>query len=191
MEELKKRSQQAAESILGNERLTSDLTDEPAKALLDLGVAMAEHVAQSTAGLDATAAEDAMYPRLRATRRLMQKVNKWLGGGLADDTQASEALLDEVIAQAKIIYGEYFAPPTTEERIAFIEQCQALDDQHTQIISKLRTLIEPHMALLSQSGEEDEEAKHIKEDKAEEERSRALFRPQDLWHFKKDKEGKR
>jgi len=48
MDELTRRAQDLAESILENESLTADLDDAAAKVLIDWGVACAEIIAHST-----------------------------------------------------------------------------------------------------------------------------------------------
>ncbi len=73
-----KRVNQAVERILENERLTADLDDEVAEALVEWGVAWAEMIARSSAGLDDLAAEEVTSPKERALRRLMRRVNKWV-----------------------------------------------------------------------------------------------------------------
>ena len=102
MDELTQRVNRAAEGILENESLTADLDDAPAQALLDWGVACARMIAESTAGLGEVEAEKAMSPRLRATRRLMRLVSKWVAG------RHQSGLLIEVLEQAAIIYGKDF-----------------------------------------------------------------------------------
>lgn len=71
------RAVRAAESILGNETLTNDLDDEAASVLLDWALAWAERVAHSTSRLDDEAAQEAMYPRLKAIRKMMRSINRW------------------------------------------------------------------------------------------------------------------
>jgi hypothetical protein len=142
MNDLEQRKRRVAEGILENERLTADLDDTAAEALLDWGIACAKLVAQSTADLDDSQAEEAMYPRLRATRRLMRLVNKWITNWLEPDAEGNTGLLGEIIEQAAIIYGETFNPPQDDRRVAFEEQSLELADRPPQLIMKLRTLVE-------------------------------------------------
>jgi len=72
MDQLNKRIDRAAESILENEALSSELDDAAAKVLLQWGVARATTIATETAGLDEQAAEGVMYPRQKALRRLLR-----------------------------------------------------------------------------------------------------------------------
>jgi hypothetical protein len=142
MNELVQRVTRVAESILENERLTADLDDAAAKVLLDWGVACAEMIAQSTAGLNNLEAEEVMYPRLRATRRLMRSVNKWIAKQLEMDDEGSATLLAKIIKQAAIIYGESFMPPDNDRRNAFLRQQAEVTDNPPQIIANLRELLE-------------------------------------------------
>lgn len=130
----------AAESILENEALTADLDDAAAQALLDWGVACAEAIAWSTAGVDGPQVEALMAPRLQATRQLMRLVNRWLAGRQTMDAQANAALLDELIKHAAVIYGADYTPPDADQRRAFL--AQHLIDPPLEMISHLRRLVE-------------------------------------------------
>jgi hypothetical protein len=142
MAEFTRRVARAAETILENERLTADLDDAAAKVLLEWGVACAERIAQGTAGLDDAEAERVMSPRLRATRRLMRSVNRWIASRWEMDAESSAAVLTQIIDQAAIIYGEEFEPPVQEQRDAFVKQIPALVDRPAQLIADLRALVE-------------------------------------------------
>lgn len=142
MDELTRRINRAAESILENERLTADLDDAAAKVLLDWGVTCAIMVAQSTAGLNDLEAEKVMSPRFRAVRRLMRSVNKWIAKRREMDAEGSATLLTKIIEQAAIIYGEDFTPPDDNQRNALLRQYVELTDNPSQIIATLRELLE-------------------------------------------------
>lgn len=142
MNELTRRVNRVAESILENERLTADLDDAAAKVLLDWGVACAERIAQSTTGLNDPEAEEVMSPRLRATRRLMRSVNRWIANRREMDAEGSATLLTKIIEQAAIIYDEDFTPPNHDRRDAFLRQSLDLIDDPPQLIVNLRRLIE-------------------------------------------------
>jgi hypothetical protein len=97
MESIQKRIQRAAESILENEALTSDLDDEAAQELLDWGIACAEKIVNETADLDDEAAEEAMYQPMRSLRKMLRAANKWAADPQAGDLkritkQAAKAL---------------------------------------------------------------------------------------------------
>lgn len=139
MDELARRVDRAAESILENESLTANLDDASAKALLDWGVACAEMIAQSSAGLDDSEAEGAMSPRLRATRRLMRSVNEWLANRQRVDAKDNAMRLDKIIEQASIIYGESFPLPDSGRRDAFLARFKFNDP--LQMIADLRQFL--------------------------------------------------
>jgi hypothetical protein len=142
MDELAQRVKRAAESILENERLTAELEDAAAQALLDWGVACAETIGQSTAGLDSGAVEEAMSQRLRATRRLMRRVSKWVANRRAMDAERSAALLTQIIEQAEIIYGAAFSTPSPDQRNVLMRLPFVFADEPEQMITDLRQLLE-------------------------------------------------
>lgn len=140
VDELTQRVNRVVESILENERLTADLDDEAAKALLDWGITCAEMIVHSTAGLNDSEAEEVMSPRLRATRRLMRRVNKWVANRPEMDAEANAVSLTGIIEQAAIIYGEDFMPPNDDQRDAFLRQ--HLAGPSLPMIVNLRKLVE-------------------------------------------------
>jgi hypothetical protein len=138
--ELDRRRQRAAESILDNESLTSNLNDDAARLLIDWGLFCAEQIVLSTAGMADAEAEDATYPRLRATRRLMRFVNRWIRQRLNMMPDESTTLLGRIVQQAEIIYGQSFVPPKPERQRAFA--VMVFGDEPADIIQNLRDFIE-------------------------------------------------
>ena len=134
------RTAAAAESIMENERLTTDLDDDADKVLVDWGIVCAKRVVQQTTGMDDAEAEEAAYPSLRATRRLMRTINNWIKKGQAIEPEERVASLDKVIENATIIYGEDLTPPTSERRNTFLGQ--HLADTPPQLIASLRAFVE-------------------------------------------------
>jgi hypothetical protein len=135
MDDLKRRTQRAAERILENESLTADLDDDAAQVLLDWGVRCAEQIARDTVGLSGDLVEEAMYPRLRALRRLMRAVNRW-----AIKRQPMDAeTLAKMLEQAAIIYYGY-VPPDSIPQEAFRQQ--SLANSTPETITRLRAFIE-------------------------------------------------
>ena len=131
-----------AESLLENESLTSNLDDTAANALLDWGIACANLIAQEHSELAPIDAEVAMYPQLRATRRLMRLVNRWVPQRLEMDSADNASLLTRIIEQAAIIYGEDFVPPTAGREEALLTQ--NLSKTAPQFITELRQFVEYH-----------------------------------------------
>ncbi len=142
MDEVTKRINRVAESILENERLTSDLDDASAKVLLTWVLACGKTIAQDTAGLDDDAAEKAMYPRLKAMRRMMRSINKWIIKLPDADHESSLNLLAKIIDRAAGIYGQDFTPPTLEKQNTFLQEQAEYTGNSPQLIENLRNLIE-------------------------------------------------
>jgi hypothetical protein len=113
VDELQVRSERAAESILENERLTADLDDAAAGALLEWALACSEMIVSETAGMPDGQAEEVMAPRLKATRRMMRNVNRLVGAGPPDEA-VSKDRLGKIAAQAQIVYGREIVPPDAE-----------------------------------------------------------------------------
>ena len=140
MSTLAQRINRAAESILENESLTSNLDDTAAQALISWGVTCARMVARSTAGLDDAEAEDATSQRLRATRRLMRGVNRWIPKRLYKDAESNAVSLAEILDQAAVVYGADFTAPDSRWQQIFMDR--NLDASPTQLIANLRASIE-------------------------------------------------
>jgi hypothetical protein len=117
--------------------------------------------------MDDEAAEEAMYPRLRATRHLMRQVRRW-GTNLetaetdaprpsipqrfmnllgrqkpSQEFKAAEELWSGVVAQAAIIYGQGYNAPGSDQRQTFLKQYPEMRAQPVQLIASLRKLVEP------------------------------------------------
>jgi hypothetical protein len=132
-----------AESLLDNERLTADLDDSAAKELLDWGLSVARQIAQGTADVDDDEqAEQAMYPRLRATRRLMRAVNLWIANQREGDAEGRDQAFNSILEQASVIYGRAFTPPSEEQRATFTSAQSEFIDNPPQMIANLRRFFE-------------------------------------------------
>jgi hypothetical protein len=137
------RVKRVAESLLDNERLTSDLDDSAAKELLDWGLSIARQIAQGTADVDDDEqAEQAMYPRLRATRRMMRAVNLWIVNQREGDIEGRDQAFDNILEQASVIYGRPFEAIAEAPRaVSFGTQPESAGDP-PQMIAQLRQLFE-------------------------------------------------
>jgi hypothetical protein len=109
---LRLRSERAAESILENERLTADLDDAAAGALLEWALACSEMIVSDTATMPDGQAEEVMAPRMKALRRMMRSVNRLVAARPADE---SEERLDKIAAQAGIVYGREIGSLSVEQ----------------------------------------------------------------------------
>ena len=141
-EELARQTRQAVESILENERLTADLDDAAAQALLEWGVACAKRIAQSSVGRTAFGSEETMSLRLRATRRMMRQVNRWIAEGEPLEAARSAALLSQISEQAAVAYGASFASPDRHRKEAFLRLHAELAEDPVLLIATLRALFE-------------------------------------------------
>ena len=103
---IEQRLQREMDTLYGNEGLTGDMDDSSAKLLLDWAEAQVRQVVGSTADMEDAAADEVMYPRLKAVRRIARYVNQALiGQGDPYD------LAEKLVAQARILYGEAFKAP--------------------------------------------------------------------------------
>jgi hypothetical protein len=116
--DIEKRRKQAVSSILENEQLTADLDDATADFLLQWGMALTENIVLASQDLDDEQAEEAMYAPMKAVRKMMRAVNKWINSG-------DSKYLDVILKQARIIYGETAVLPPIES-LSHIETIPAL-----------------------------------------------------------------
>lgn len=134
-----RRMNSAVGTILDNEALTDNLDDAAAKVLLDWGVACAEMIVHSTAGLSDNEFNNEAEPRLRATRRLMRQINRWVPTRPRMSYEENAEKLDEIVEKAAVVYGEGYVPPDDSQRVAFLKQY--LDAAPREMIEELRILI--------------------------------------------------
>jgi len=149
MEVIEFRVQQAAENILENERLTAGLDDDSAQVLNDWGLAWAVSIAASSDGLDDAAAYETMAPRLKATRRLMRYVNKWLRKRAMMDPAEERAHLNKVFELAIAAHGAGPGPDasTLAQQPAFpLDEASGLIGDPPQLIAALHQLVEATLA---------------------------------------------
>ena len=142
--DLERRAARAVESLLDNEGLTGDLDDRAASPLLNWGTGCARRVAYSTAGLNDAEAEVAMEPRLRALRRWMRSVGKWMVGQPGPEAESEMVALATIIEQSALVYGEGFTAPDQERRQTFLSRLSATRPGPLEFIAALRELLEGH-----------------------------------------------
>ena len=139
---LENRVTRAVESILENETLTADLEDQAARVLLDWGVGWAKTIALGTAGLDDMVAGDAMSQRLRAVRRLMRAINKWIGTQQGDDVERSTSLISRILEQSAILYGQDVASVDTGQLDVFLGLRQEFAGDQLGMVAAVRRTVE-------------------------------------------------
>lgn len=137
------RVQLAAESILGNENLTADLDDPAADALIQWGVNWAAVSARETAEMDEEQSANYLYPRLKATRRLLRYVNNWLQ--LEDgDSEEVAGQLAAIYRQAQVARGLVAddSEINLEEETAFLNRAAAVTGEDQERVQALRFILE-------------------------------------------------
>ncbi len=137
----------AVESLLENESLTSELDDDAAKALNDWGIDCVKQLAPSIASANSIEMEKIMSSQLRAIRRLMRSVNKWIGNWQETDTEGHTRRLSKVLEQAEIVYGKSFAQPTNDKQGDFLQHLDGMDDPAQMIADLRRFLADPSSSL--------------------------------------------
>lgn len=100
-----------AESILENEALTGDLDDMAAKPLLHWATACAQRIGDTALAIDEAEFEAETYPRMRALRKMMKTINRWLADPKAVAPEDAAQRLDNIIAAAETVYGPQFRRP--------------------------------------------------------------------------------
>lgn len=134
------RINQAVESLLDDETLTSELDDVAADTLIEWGSALAKQIILQTSGMDERAAETFILPRLGNARRLMRQVNHWISN-LEEKINSPDtaSALEEILYLAGLIYPN-FQPPSREKQQAFLRE--SFSNNHSELIIKLRSLVE-------------------------------------------------
>lgn len=140
-EMIQQRMRRVSESFLDNESLTDELDDSAAKELLDWGLDLGSRIAQGTANVENDdQADQAMYPRLRATRRLMRSVNRWVLSQQRGDMACSSEAFDQIVEQVRVIYGQAFEPPSEEQKTRFLQAQSEFVGSPLELIANLRQL---------------------------------------------------
>ncbi len=130
---LNRRINRAIVSLSGNEALLEGLETEPAQALLDWGITCAKNILSETLDMDNAAADAYSHPRMRALRQMLRQVNLMTTARFSPDLVPAAVFLDQALAQAAVVYGAAFRPPTAEERINFLDR--ALTSQQEFILA--------------------------------------------------------
>jgi hypothetical protein len=155
LNKLEHRARRAAESILGNERLTAGLDDKAADELLDWGLARAEAVVHQTGGMNEDEAEGFISSQLRVVRGMMNDVRKWVIKGPEMDPAARQEKLAQLLEQAAAAYPDQ-APPAPQQRRAFLQQQTEADAEPAQWVKALRRLVEESVPTKTEPNPNDE-----------------------------------
>jgi hypothetical protein len=119
---LNRRVNRAIAGLSGNEALLEGLETEPAQILLDWGISCAKNILAETLDMTDAAADEYAHPRLRALRQMLRQVRLMTIARFSPDLVPATAFLDQVIAQAIIVYGAGFRHPSAEERANFLDR---------------------------------------------------------------------
>ena len=107
---IRKRLQRQIEGLYSNEALTSDLDDSSAKVFLDWAESRITEIVGLTVDLDDDSADEELYPKMKAVRRMARYINR-VARGHSDDDQ----LFEKILNQAREIYGSRFQEPDRQQ----------------------------------------------------------------------------
>ena len=108
---IEKRIQRAVESVLENESLLGGLDEDAAQALQDWGIQNVKRIAEDTGNLDDEHAEEAMYPKMKASRSLMKSVRIWIEHERESSEEERAKLWAKDEKNAQALYGSALALP--------------------------------------------------------------------------------
>lgn len=111
MDILGKRVQRAVESVLENESLLGGLDEAAASTLQDWGIKNVKRIAEETGDLDDERAEEAMYPKMKASRSLMRAIRVWVEHEAESSAEKRAELWARIEKKAQDLYGEELTLP--------------------------------------------------------------------------------
>lgn len=111
---IEKRVQHAVESVLENEGLLGGLDEAAASALQDWGIQNVKRIAEDTANLDDEHAEEAMYPKMKASRSLMRAVRVWVEHEAQSSAEERAKLWAKIEEKAQALYDEELHLPAAD-----------------------------------------------------------------------------
>ena len=111
---IEKRVQRAVESVLENEGLLGGLDEAAASALQDWGIQNVKKIAEKTGDLDDERAEEAMYPKMKASRSLMRAVRVWIEHEAESSAEERAELWAKIEKKAQALYDEELRLPAVD-----------------------------------------------------------------------------
>ena len=141
MDGIDSRIQKIVDEIVGNEALLDILDTDAATEMLNWGIASATSLVQGTDGLDDTAADLALEPRLKAVRGSMRSIGNWAAGKYADP-ESRVPLRDKLLEHFRAILGESAQLPPAEQMDALLNQVDDPDNTPHQLVLKLKQIFE-------------------------------------------------
>ena len=112
MDVLSHRIKKVAESVLENEALISGLDESAAEVLQGWGIKHATQAAEETHALDEDSAEKAMYPRLKASRRVLRPIRVWVEHEKESTAEERDKLWAKIEKRAQGLYGDKVSLPS-------------------------------------------------------------------------------
>lgn len=104
MTNLDARIKRAKKEISGNESLFDMLEADSANEMFNWGLSLAASLARGTEGMDDSAAQEAMAPRLKALRQALRSVGNWAAGKYSDPADRLQ-LKGRLLEQFQLILG--------------------------------------------------------------------------------------
>jgi hypothetical protein len=101
------RIERSKKEISGNESLLDMLEGDTAIELFNWGLSLAAAIARTTEGMDDSAAELALAPRLKALRQALRSTGNWAVGKYSDPGDRAK-LKNNLLEQFHLILGEPF-----------------------------------------------------------------------------------
>jgi hypothetical protein len=129
---IEQRMQREIENLHGNEAFTAGIDDKNARILLDWAEKNIKNIVDSTAGLEDTAAEEIMYPRLKALRRIARYVNQAVEGPI-DPFELGQ----KIVGQLQDLYGESYTGVDTQKVQALLSLPKAEPEVIIQVLIHL------------------------------------------------------
>ncbi|MEW6403766.1 MAG: hypothetical protein AB1649_18380 [Chloroflexota bacterium] len=142
MTNLNDRIKRVIEELAGNESLLGMLDTDAASEMLKWGTALAAALVQRTQDLDDLTADLALLPRLKAIRQAMRSIGNWAAGKYVDPADRVE-LRDKLLGHFRLIFGDDAPVPPAEKMDEVLNQVDQQDQTPHQLISNMRTLLEP------------------------------------------------
>jgi hypothetical protein len=141
MADIGSRVERIVEELTGNEALLEMLETEAATEMLNWGIETVTSLVKSTEGLDETAAEQELPPRLKAVRQTMRSVGNWAAGKYVDPASRVQ-LRDKLLENFKVIFGEEAPLPSAENVDELLNQVGDTNNSPPQLILKLKQLLD-------------------------------------------------
>jgi hypothetical protein len=134
------RIERTIEELTGNEALLQMLETDAAAEMLTWGKSLATSIVMGTEGLDDSAAEMAMLPRLKAVRQFMRLVGNWVAGKYVDPTSRIP-LRDKLLEYMASIVGESSRLPSADALDALLGEVDNPQNTPHQLIMKLKDML--------------------------------------------------